>query len=204
VVDQCYRWLGHLAKLKDSPDTVKTSFSGFRGDLHQQYLTMQLVLLGPASFGVAVYLRDYFQQATERQIDVEVIPCKDTDTAIDTFGNLMSSMLIYGDVDECQTLMGAFKGRKLIQPRGRFMPRKPKESEIDDSSSPPNVSLLESSSDERPATGGGGSKLPPCHLCGGETVYVGKVAGPWKKVDKGEFSGKPYWWLREQPQAVRL
>jgi hypothetical protein len=206
VVDQAYSWLKRLAKMKNCPDTVKTSFSGFRADLHQDWLTLELVLLGPATFGAAAYLRDYFKQATERDVDVEVISCKNTDDAIATFGNLMASMLVYGTVDECQVLMNAFKQRNMVQPRGRFMPRKPKESVLVDSSWSPSGRQLESTSDENPPKrgGGGDGRLPPCHCCGGETVSIGRIAGPWKKFPRGEHSGKPYWYLKDTPTGVRL
>jgi hypothetical protein len=201
MIGQVYQWINHLAKLKDCPDSVKTSFSGVRADLHQGYLTLSLVLLGPASFGAAAYLRDYFQQATERDVDVDVIPCRNADTAIDTFGNLMSSMAIYDTEDECQELMEAFKHHRIAQARGRFMKHPVQDEETDVSREVSSGSTLETSggSEAAKSTKSGGSKPSPCHVCGCETVSVGRISGDWVKEKRGEFSGKPYWRLRVPP-----
>jgi Bifunctional DNA primase/polymerase, N-terminal/Primase C terminal 1 (PriCT-1) len=197
AVGQAYQWLSRLNKIRHCPEIVKHSFSGFRADLHQGWLTLDLVLLGPNGFGAAPSLREYFQQATEREIDIEIIPCHDSDTAINTFGNLMSAMAIYGDHDECQTLMTAFKGRRLIQNRGRFVGHQ--EDPEKDVSNTPEEEVLETSSETGPQKAGGGSPSPPpCHCCGGETEVLGRRTGNWKKV-KGEFSGEIYWRLFDDP-----
>jgi hypothetical protein len=199
MVARAYKWLTHLLRSKDCPDMVKTSFSGFRADLHQGYLTLDLVLLGPNSFGAAAYLRGYFEQATEQEADVEIIPCHDTDATINTFGNLMSSMAIYGDHSECQALIVAFKGRRLIQSRGRFQ-EEHTEPKCRDVSNKDEVSILETS--RHPAGKPGDSKTPArCHECGGETVPAGRRNGNWKKV-KGQFSGQIYWRLMEESPLV--
>jgi hypothetical protein len=199
-VGQAYKWLSQLLRLKDCPDLVKTSFSGFRADLHQGYLTLDLVLLGPNSFGAAAYLRGYFEQATEREVDIEVIPCHDTDAAINTFGNLMSSMAIYGDHSECQALIVAFKGRRLVQSRGRFQEDHTEAECRDVSSREDVVSILETS--RHPSGNPGDSKTPVrCHECGGETVPAGRRNGNWKKV-KGQFSGELFWRLMEEEPPV--
>jgi hypothetical protein len=199
MIGQAYEWLRLLADRKDCPDSVKTSFTGFRADLHQGYLTLDLVLLGPTSFRASSYLRGYFQQVTERDTEVEVIACSNAEEAINTFGNLMSSMAVYNTADECQALMAAFKGRRLVQPRGRFLKRSdqsPSEEQTGDVSNNPPGSLLETSRCKPPR--GGGEKPPPCHECGGETVSIGRIGGNWKKV-KGRFSGQVYWLLADPP-----
>jgi hypothetical protein len=161
IIGQAYKWLTRLLRLKGCPDTVKTSFSGFRADLHQGYLTLDLVLLGPNVFGAAAYLRAYSEQATEREVDIEVIPCYSTDEVINVFGNLLSSMVIYSTHEECQALMVAFKGRRLIQSRGRFqedhakegcqeVSNIPEEEVLETSQHPPITEILSH-------TGGGGT-----------------------------------------------
>jgi hypothetical protein len=199
IVGLGYQWLAQLTKRKDCPDTVKTSFAGFRADLHQGYLTLDLVLLGPNSFGAAAYLRNFFEQATEREVDIEVIPCYSTEETVNVFGNLMSSMAVYGNHEECQTLMTAFKRRRLIQGRGRFIGDDPLPEEGDekDVSNISSETILETSFEETHGKGGGRTP-PPCHECGGETEPLGRRTGNWKKV-KGEFSGQIYWHLFDDP-----
>jgi hypothetical protein len=199
VISQAYKWLERLGRLKGCPDTFKTSFSGFRADLHQGYLSLDLVLLGPNAFGAVAYLRGYFEQATEQEVDVETIPCHSVDEAINTFGNLMSSMAIYGTHDECQALMAAFKGRRLIHPRGRFQGKDAPVQCGDVSNTPGD--LLETS--PHPDQGGGEANIPhPCHECGAATVPVGLVNGNWKRV-KGQHSGQLFWLLVEDSPPVR-
>jgi hypothetical protein len=198
MIGQVNRWVSRLVKLKDCPDSVTTSFSGVRADLHQGYLTLDLVLLGPASFGAAAYLRDYFQQATERDVDVEVIPCRNADIAIGTFGNLMSSAVIYDTEEECQELMEAFKNVQMVRSRGRFK-NKPDQGEDHEVSTLSSTKETVETSCSPESAKGGGSKPKLCHVCGCETVSVGRISGDWVKEKKGEFSGKPYWRLRVPP-----
>jgi hypothetical protein len=43
---------------------------------------------------------------------------------------------------------------------------------------------------------------PCCPVCGGDTVPIGRVAGDWVKIPRGEHCGKPYWYLKEPPAEV--
>jgi hypothetical protein len=213
IFDQAVGWLSRFAKLKDSPDTIKTSFSGFRIDLRQGWLTLELVILGPITPGASVAIRQYFSQAAERGTEAEVYPCRDAEDAINQFGNLMSSPMVYNTPDECQILMEAFSGRRIVTPRGRFMTARGATPETAGGSPPEQVvsipgppvdSIETNSGGDPPAGAGGGPEKPPrCHACGGETYSIGRVAGPWKKIPRGEFSGEAYWYLPEQPIGGR-
>ena len=83
--------------------------------------------------------------------------------------------------------MVAFKGRRMVQPRGKF------------------YKAVEGASgeDEESATvgrGGGGEPLPePCHNCGGTTHRIGMVSGDWRK-ERGAHSGKVHWHLKDPPE----
>jgi hypothetical protein len=149
---------------------------------------------GQGHHWASLQMADYFEQATEREIDVEIIPCYSADEAINTFGNLMSSMAIYDNHEECQALMTGFKGRRLVQARGRFQ-RKDATGACEDVSNIPDEKLLETS--QHSYQNGEGSKpTKPCHECGGETVSVGMLTGNWQKL-KGQFSGEIFWRLMD-------
>jgi hypothetical protein len=79
-----------------------------------------MVIIGAVAPGDADYLINYFGEATERGTDIESIPCRDARNAIDIFGNLMSSAVIYGDTLECQALLEGLRGVRMVQGRGNF------------------------------------------------------------------------------------
>ena len=122
---------------------------------------------------------------------VEEIKCTSVEGCIATFGNLMSSAMIYGDTEECQTLMEAFRRRRLVQARGRFYNSEHKP-ECEDVSNKQPTELLETSS--HPV---GGGPTPNCPECGGTTQAVGWLSGNWTKVKSK--SGQLYWYLPSQP-----
>ncbi|HZA25089.1 MAG TPA: hypothetical protein VFA32_21255, partial [Dehalococcoidia bacterium] len=189
VVGKAYAWLPKLTRRRDCPDGVANSFSGFRADLHQGYLTLDLVLAGPTTFGAAQWLREQLGELLgDQEVGVEVIPCKDAQDTVDTFGNLMSSAFVYNDPDECQALMEAFRGRHLIQARGRFYSRKASGQDgCEEVSIDNHKDLLETSSHEEE-----GSPPPKCPECGGKTHPVGWLTGNWQRA-RGKVSGEDYW-----------
>jgi hypothetical protein len=85
------------------------------------------------------YLRDYFSQASEREITIEVFDTLSVDDAIGKFGNLLSSAILYSDTYECQAFLGALKGQRLVQGRGRF--RDSKKEQGDRSRNDSNITL---------------------------------------------------------------
>jgi hypothetical protein len=222
AVDKVFKAVAAFCKVRKCPDSFKTSFSGVRADLHQGYLSIDVVFLGPASFGAAAYLRERLDGFE----DVTVVTTDSVDDAINTFGNLMSSMAIYNDTTECQALMESFRGRRLVQPRGRFVGLHTMGAgEADEDATGPSggegaledstkkdqgiyveVNSASQSPDTSPVdfpltavlTEGEGTEAPDfsqrCHQCGGETRPAGRRAGNWKQKT-GAFSGQRYWEL---------
>jgi hypothetical protein len=171
-----------------------------RYDLHHGYLTLDLVALGPYLGEAISYLTKYFGQATERDIQIEIIGTHSVDDAINVFGNLLSSAVIYDDARACQAFLEGLEGSRMVQGRGRFR-RLPKVEQ----DAPANVSninhenILEINADPKDA--GRPTPLVKCPECGGtKTVYKGRLPGDWRKV-RSATTGQWYWRLEKPMDA---
>jgi hypothetical protein len=196
---QCHNWVRRLTDRKDCPESISTSFTGFRYDLHQGYLTVDMVALSPAGPDDTTFLRNYFSEATEREVKVETFDVASVNAAIGTFGNLMSSAVIYDDVYSCEAFLEGLKGQRMVQGRGRF--RKPLEKPAEETSAnvsnSPSGDVLETFADAAPGKPGGAAAAPKCPECGSaHTTYKGRIPGDWRKV-KSQTSGQWYWRLED-------
>lgn len=196
--EQVHDWIKRLGERKDCPETIAHCFLGLRYDLHNGYLTIDLVALSPAGTDGTECLLGYLGEATEREVKMDTFNVPSVEKAIHTFGNLMSSAVIYDDTYSCQAFLEGLKGKRLVWSRGRFRksPKK-EESEFVSNLGQP-VGRLETNSDEgKPVKGGG--HLSQCPECGStNTKYRGRVGGDWRKV-KSERTGKVYWrWFGDE------
>ena len=203
ISKQAHAWVRRLTDRKDCPESISTSFLGFRYDLHDGYLTVDMVVLSPAGPDDTNCLRDYFSEATEREVTIETFKVASVDDGIGTFGNLMSTAIIYDDTYGCQAFLEGLKGDRMVQGRGRF--RKPPERQEDKSAIVSNISpddpLLETNADAGPSPGGRGAPPPKCPECGStHTTYKGRLPGDWRKV-RSETTRQWYWRLEESPDG---
>jgi hypothetical protein len=201
ISKQAHAWVRRLTDRKDCPESMSTSFLGFRYDLHDGYLTVDIVGLSPAGHDDTDCLRGYFSEATEREIKIETFSTASVDAAIGTFGNLMSSAIIYDDVYGCEAFLEGLKGQRMVQGRGRF--RKPAEAKEDKSanvSNRPSLRLLETFADPAPGKPVGGAPPSKCPECGSiQTTYKGRIPGDWRKV-KGHTNRQWYWRLERSSE----
>lgn len=198
VSKQAHAWIRRLTDRKDCPESISTSFLGFRYDLHDGFLTLDVVVMSAAGPDDTNYLRDYFSQATEQAVKIDSIQTHSVDAAIGTFGNLMSSAIIYDDTYGCQAFLEGLKGQRMVQGRGRF--RKPLETQEDKSafvSNNPIGDVLETNADAGQPKAGGAPPLTKCPECGStHTTYLGRLPGDWRKV-KSQATRQWYWRLDE-------
>jgi hypothetical protein len=198
VSKQAHAWIRRLTDRKDCPESISTSFLGFRYDLHDGFLTLDVVLMSAAGPDDTNYLRDYFSQATEQAVKIDSIQTHSVDDSIGTFGNLMSSAIIYDDTYGCAAFLEGLKGQRMVQGRGRF--RKPLDTREDKSafvSNNPIGDVLETNADAGQPKAGGGPPPTKCPECGStHTTYLGRLPGDWRKV-KSQATRQWYWRLDE-------
>jgi hypothetical protein len=202
---QAHHWVRRLTdpKRKTRLEALVNSFIGYRFDLHQGYLTMDLVILSPNVASDIAYLGSYFGEATEREVKIDTYDVSSATNAIDVFGNLMSCAVIYDDTLGCRAFLEGLKGQHMVQSRGRFRDKKKakalreaKESSANISNTSPsgvletNADAAESRRDHRDTV---------CPECGGTNLtYPGREPGDWRMV-KSSTTGKPYWRLFDDP-----
>jgi hypothetical protein len=198
IDQQAHSWVRRLVERPDCPKSIKTSFIGFGYDLYQGWLNLRLVILGPAGVDDTEYLIKHFGEATERPVEIKKVRCRDVKDAIDTFGNLQSSAVIYSDELECRALMVGLKGSRLVQGRGRFRARKQTDAPEDSanvSNKVPPSGILETNAE--PPRRAGGKPPPKCPECGSAKVkFNGYSPGDWHKV-RSATTGLWYWRLED-------
>lgn len=183
------QWLRKLTRRKDAPEIAQHFIDGIRLDLHQGYLTIDLLMAGPWGPGADAWVQEALSEMSGQDARVEAVRCRDAQGCIDLFGNLMSSAVIYDSPEECRALLEGLKGLKLVQPHGRMVSRKAECA--DDSSTPPSETV-----EPTGHRAVGGRPRPLCPECGGETHSAGFKTGNWQMV-VGAWSKKQAWVLLE-------
>jgi hypothetical protein len=187
-----------LARRKGTPQGFKDSFVGLRLDLHQGYLTIDLVIAGGRDPALPQWLSEAFAEIATVPVTVETLHPRNPKKVIDQFGNLMSSAFTYSDVEECLAMLEALRGWRIVQPQGRFYNLSaPEEGQcslvsIEDQGDPP----IETSEHSTSTAGGVGSARIPCPECGDPTHSGGFRTGRWVKV-LGDWSKQLTWLLLE-------
>lgn len=164
-------------------------------------------------FFAAVVDRDLVS-GLRRDVTVEVVEFLDTGEAVSTaeriiraWGKMLSMQVYWDDADGFLSLVTAFKGKRLVQPRGLFYayPKSTKKSvDANRNTALDQESLLASTllhfSEFDPMSEGGGqgadgfipSAPPDCDFCGAKTRWIGPTQGPWVKT-KALHSGREVW-----------
>jgi hypothetical protein len=195
---QCVRkHVKKLARRRSTPQGFKDSFVGLRADLHQGYLTIDLVIAGGRDPGLPQWLKEAFAEIATVPVTVDTLHPRNPKKVINQFGNLMSSAFTYSDVEECLAMLEALKGWRVVQPQGKFH-KNTALAEDQCSIVPIGDPLLEDpiETNKHPTSGGGASIRPPCPECGDPTHSGGFRTGRWVKV-LGDWSKQLTWLLLE-------
>jgi hypothetical protein len=186
-----------LARRKGTPQGFKDSFVGLRADLHQGYLTIDLVIAGGRDPGLPQWFKEAFAEIATVPVTVDTLHPRKTKKVINQFGNLMSSAFTYSDVEECLAMLEALKGWRVVQPQGKFHKNT---ALAEDQCSIVSIEdpLLEDpiETNKHPASGAGAGIRPPCPECGDPTHSGGFRTGRWVKVI-GDWSKQLTWLLLE-------
>ena len=165
TVDDLYAWNRELCG-KVAPHFVKNAFIAPRVDLHRDWLTCEVVIVGVLGNDeneddVMDFIGNHYREVVTPVIDhvgdgiikqVEFLDTGEgTTTAqriIKTWGQLMAMQVYFDNADDFLALLEAFKSKRLVQPRGffyRYPVRANSDGDRDDSNNGSGDPLLVSS-----------------------------------------------------------
>ena len=206
---QAHNWIRRLTdpKRKIHLESMVNSFIGYRFDLHDGYLTIDLVILSSDVASDAEYLCSYFSKATKQAVEIGTYDVSSAAEAIDVFGNVMSCAVIYDDTYGCRAFLEGLKHQHMVQGRGRFRGKKEAKAKAEDKknsaniSNPSEVNILETNVEDPEASGN--HCATECPECGSTNVsYCGREPGDWRMVTS-KTTGNPYWRLFDAPPEQR-
>lgn len=229
TIDFLYGATKALAEMDDAPYFVKNSFTSPRADLNRDWFSVEVLYFGVLEpdenlDDVLDFIGQRFSALREEAIidrawgdvEIEQVDFKvtddsviDTRNAIRQWGKMLSVQAYYDDADGFLTLLQAFKGKRLVQPRGCFYAYPKTIKKRDDVNAVPSsergttlTSSLSDGIETIPLAEGGmegqspdsfvPSAPPDCAFCGGRTRWIGPTQGPWVKT-KGLYSGLEVW-----------